>query len=180
MYDTRGTAADLETLVTTWLVIALVAGAICAIFGRMLGDTKGRPILGLFLGLFFGPIGLLVAVLLPVKDAPPPPTTIGPSPSPRAKSLLEMDVLPFVRRMLRKGQGIVPREWYVQAGGEQYGPLPFVQLRRCAVEGRITADSLVREKDGGQWVVASTVPGLFPPAVRPPSVPPPSDNCNNT
>jgi hypothetical protein len=42
------------------------------------------------------------------------------------------------------------REWYVRVGDKQYGPLPFAQLRQCAVERRITAESWVREKGGGQ------------------------------
>lgn len=41
------------------------AWAASAIFGTMIGWQKGRPIEGLAFGLLLGPIGMLLAALLP-------------------------------------------------------------------------------------------------------------------
>jgi hypothetical protein len=39
----------------------------CAIIGMIVGSTKGRPVAGFFLGGLFGPIGLVIVLLLDRK-----------------------------------------------------------------------------------------------------------------
>ena len=63
------------------------------------------------------------------------------------------------------------REWYVQVGDKQYGPISSAQLKEWAAERRITPECWVREKDGDQWVEAGEFQSLFPPATLPSSVP---------
>jgi hypothetical protein len=49
-------------LIVTGLAIFLV---VCSILGSVVGNLRGRAGLGALLGLCLGPIGVLVAVLLP-------------------------------------------------------------------------------------------------------------------
>jgi hypothetical protein len=47
------------------LFLAVAGCAFCGFFGAMIGSAKGKGGLGFALGFFFGPIGLIVACLLP-------------------------------------------------------------------------------------------------------------------
>lgn len=54
-----------------FIAAALVVGAICGMFGAYISGTKNRnPYEGLALGFMFGPIGLLIAVLMPTQARP--------------------------------------------------------------------------------------------------------------
>ena len=52
-------------------------------------------------------------------------------------------------------------EWFVNAGGRIEGPLTSGQLKKLAVEQRISTRTRVRKGDEGRWVQASQVRGLF-------------------
>ena len=64
-------------------------------------------------------------------------------------------------------------EWYISIEGKEYGPYSSDELRQYAAQGRITPESWVREKDGGQWVAAGKVQNLFSPNVPPSPIPQP-------
>lgn len=51
--------------------------------------------------------------------------------------------------------------WYYQSMGTAIGPLTGSELKRHAGEGRLTHDTLIRKGDGGKWVQADKVQGLF-------------------
>ncbi len=48
--------------------IFLGAGVVCGVVGMAVGGTKGNAGAGLVLGFLFGPIGILIAVLLPATQ----------------------------------------------------------------------------------------------------------------
>ncbi len=55
------------------LMMVLLSALVCAGFGSTITSGKNRgPILGLMLGLVLGPIGVLVAALLPNGPQPAP------------------------------------------------------------------------------------------------------------
>ncbi len=75
-------------------------------------------------------------------------------------------------------------EWYLQIGGDQYGPYTSGQVKEYAAEGRIVPDSILKQGAAGSWTQASSVRGLFastllespaapsdPTAIVPPSLP---------
>ncbi len=58
----------------TWIVIGFIAA--CAILGRYVSTTKHRPeIEGVVFGALLGPIGVLIAAVLPNREATRPATT---------------------------------------------------------------------------------------------------------
>ncbi len=70
--------AFVTNILVGWIVVAIV----CGLFGGVIGRQKGQGSLGFWLGFFLGPIGVLVAVLLPTMSSSPPPlphTDRGPS-----------------------------------------------------------------------------------------------------
>ena len=48
------------------IFIYLSMGIICAIIGKVVGSKKGRGDAGLVLGFLLGPIGIVIALLLPI------------------------------------------------------------------------------------------------------------------
>jgi hypothetical protein len=50
------------------LSLLLMAGAITGTIGALLGGTKGNEMAGFFAGAFLGPIGWLIALLLPANE----------------------------------------------------------------------------------------------------------------
>lgn len=54
--------------------------------------------------------------------------------------------------------------WYFQSLGEEFGPVPFSELLEMAKRKDITPEDSVRKGDGGQWVPAGLIDGLFPDA----------------
>jgi hypothetical protein len=62
-------------------------------------------------------------------------------------------------------------QWYVQHGGKQYGPLTSANLKKLAVEGKITQSTSVRLGDEGAWIPASRVQGLFAAVATTPTQP---------
>jgi ribosomal protein L40E len=50
------------------LSLLLMAGAITGTIGALLGGTKGNAMAGFFAGAFLGPIGWLIALLLPANE----------------------------------------------------------------------------------------------------------------
>jgi hypothetical protein len=52
-------------------------------------------------------------------------------------------------------------QWYYRAEGQTVGPVSSSELRRLALEGRITRDTRVRKGSDGEWVPAERVNGLF-------------------
>jgi hypothetical protein len=52
--------------------------------------------------------------------------------------------------------------WYFQSLGQDFGPVPFGELLEMAKRKDITPEDSVRKGDGGQWVPAGLIDGLFP------------------
>jgi hypothetical protein len=68
--------------------------------------------------------------------------------------------------------------WFFQIMGDVNGPVTSAQLKRLAAIGNISVDTLVRKGEGGNWVSAEQVQGLFDQAPQlvpdaPPPPPPP-------
>ena len=59
----------------------------------------------------------------------------------------------------------MPSEWYCQIDGTEYGPLTSGQLRKMALDGRLSRKALVRKGPTGGWLQADRLKGLFDPAV---------------
>jgi MFS family permease len=53
-----------------FLMGGLVGLLVCGFIGYAVGDTRKQGGLGFLLGFLLGPLGILVAVLLPKKEAP--------------------------------------------------------------------------------------------------------------
>jgi uncharacterized protein (AIM24 family) len=75
-------------------------------------------------------------------------------------------------------------EWFVRVMGTEIGPVTTAELIRGVAEGKISRDTELR-KDGGGWVLASKVSGLFDRAAQailatpaPPSPTPAIDEVN--
>jgi hypothetical protein len=64
--------------------------------------------------------------------------------------------------------------WYYVSNGNQVGPVSLAELKSAAAAGKFTAADLVWQEGTPDWVAASTVAGLFPPAGAPPKPPQPT------
>ena len=62
-------------------------------------------------------------------------------------------------------------QWFVMRDDKKYGPYPSAQLEQMASTGGVLPFDMV-QADGGKWMPASQIKGLFP-AAPPKSVPPP-------
>lgn len=51
-------------MVGLWVVVAVL----CGVLGAVIGDGKGRAVAGFWIGLLLGPIGLIIAAVLPPSD----------------------------------------------------------------------------------------------------------------
>lgn len=57
-----------------WLIGAAVALTVCGALGAYVAAQKGRePVEGLVFGVLLGPLGVIVAGLMPTRDAQSPP-----------------------------------------------------------------------------------------------------------
>lgn len=61
----------------------------------------------------------------------------------------------------------MPNEWFVDTGNQVHGPLSDQQLKQLANGGQVTPASRIRLGINGNWTLASSVRGLFPPAMPP-------------
>src|SRR5262249_2687639 len=52
-------------------------------------------------------------------------------------------------------------DWYCKIMGEEWGPMSSQELMAVAQRGRLTRDDNVRRGNGGTWVRAELVSGLF-------------------
>jgi len=59
------------------------------------------------------------------------------------------------------GLSPVANEWYVEFDGKQHGPFSAAQLRAMAQQGQVTGGARVRRGEGGPWIAAHQVQGLF-------------------
>ena len=65
-------------------------------------------------------------------------------------------------------------KWFYSSNGQAIGPVTFDQLREFAADGRVAPADLVWAEGTPDWVAASTVAGLLPPAHAPAhNTPPP-------
>jgi hypothetical protein len=55
-------------------------------------------------------------------------------------------------------------EFFYRCGPNEYGPLTSAELKRLAQAGRVGASHEIRQGRTGKWVLAESVPGLFPRA----------------
>ncbi|MBS0209553.1 MAG: DUF4339 domain-containing protein [Planctomycetes bacterium] len=53
------------------------------------------------------------------------------------------------------------KEWYAKVNGSQVGPLEPSELRALATTLRLKRSDVIRKGEGGQWVPAEKVKGLF-------------------
>ena len=58
--------------------------------------------------------------------------------------------------------------WFIQRDGQKLGPYSSAQLKQMTTTGQLLPVDLVARGDGGKWVPASQIKGLFvPPAAEP-------------
>jgi len=50
--------------------------------------------------------------------------------------------------------------WYCKIKGELLGPMPLAQIMGLAQKGTLAPDDMVRKKTG-EWVIGSSIKGLF-------------------
>lgn len=66
------------------------------------------------------------------------------------------------------GQPAVPAPvdhlWYAWIGGQEYGPIEYSQLTQWAAAGQLASSDYVKQGQTSQYVLASTIAGLMPPA----------------
>ncbi len=60
-----------------YFIAGLAAAIVCGLIGRALAESKGRAGAGFWLGFLFGPIGIVIALLLP-EQARPAASSVGP------------------------------------------------------------------------------------------------------
>ncbi len=60
--------------------------------------------------------------------------------------------------------------WFLLRDGRRFGPFQFAQLRQMTTTGQLLPLDLIAQAEGGPWVPASQVPGLYDVA------PPPTAN----
>jgi hypothetical protein len=58
--------------------------------------------------------------------------------------------------------------WHVVIGGKQYGPLSNSDVKSLAESGRLKPQDHVWKEGLAEWIPASKIKGLFPPAPPPP------------
>ena len=68
---------------------------------------------------------------------------------------------------LRIDEEDVEIEWKVRRGDKEAGPVSFGKLQKLASAGKLKAKDEVRKADSEEWVVASSVAGLFADADEP-------------
>ncbi len=61
--------------------------------------------------------------------------------------------------------------WFVRVESKEYGPVGIDTLKEWRGEGRVIPQNYLRRQDESAWVLASSLPELFPPAVPPPLPP---------
>lgn len=65
-------------------------------------------------------------------------------------------------------------QWFVQRDGQKFGPFSPAQLKQMTATGQLLPVDLVSKGEGGKWVAASQIKGLFAapaPAKQPPPAP---------
>lgn len=62
-------------------------------------------------------------------------------------------------------------QWHIARGDKKHGPVTQESLQQIARNGKLRPTDLLWREGMGEWVLASSVPGLFP-AVSPPALPP--------
>lgn len=72
----------------------------------------------------------------------------------------------------RTGFGVAPQEdtgmanvWFLLRDGRSYGPFQLAQLRQMTTTGQLLPVDLLAQTEGGPWVSASEVPGLYDAAL---------------
>jgi hypothetical protein len=58
-----------------WMFAGLVLGILFAFLGSLLAGRKGNGLAGAVLGLLLGPIGIIIALLLPAQKVEPKEST---------------------------------------------------------------------------------------------------------
>ncbi|MDQ6913082.1 MAG: DUF4339 domain-containing protein [Verrucomicrobiota bacterium] len=61
--------------------------------------------------------------------------------------------------------------WFVRVEGKEYGPVELDTLHEWRAEGRVIPQNYLRRDGESAWVLASTLPELFPSNAQPPPLP---------
>ncbi|MDQ2919580.1 MAG: DUF4339 domain-containing protein [Verrucomicrobiota bacterium] len=64
-----------------------------------------------------------------------------------------------------------PDAWFLRVEGKEYGPVDMDTLHEWRAEGRVIPQNYLRRDGESAWVLASTLPELFPSSVQPPPLP---------
>lgn len=134
-----------------WLFLAMLFAGL----GYMIGNTKGRGTEGLALGLLLGPIGFIIALLLP-EQGPKCPECQG--------------VIPYgVKRCKHCGYQFGTQERYeskrrnpnlgywVDNNGKTEGPFTKDQLKILVRDGRLPAETNCTREGDPDWYPVSLV-----------------------
>ncbi len=61
--------------------------------------------------------------------------------------------------------------WFVRVEGKEFGPVDLDTLHEWRAEGRVIPQNYLRRDGESAWMLASTLPELFPSNPRPPALP---------
>ncbi|MBY0524632.1 MAG: GYF domain-containing protein [Gemmataceae bacterium] len=112
--------------------------------------------------LIVAPVAVLVPTTAPpVAAAVPIPVTPVPAPARPA---------PAVTTVIPPPRPAGPPGWFYARNKKKLGPVTRAQLEQLAASGTLTPGDMLLEEGTRKWLVAATLPGLFP---APPPVPAP-------
>jgi hypothetical protein len=63
------------------------------------------------------------------------------------------------------------QEWYYLQNGQQHGPVSAAELHHLALTGKLQLGHMIWKQGMSQWVLAGSVPGVFPQPSAPSATP---------
>lgn len=155
------------------VVASLLAWLVCVVLAIWIAVERGYPLLGVILGLFFGPVGFLVACLLPERKllqetnfllrqlvrpgpVPPPPVELPPTEDPVYQVPLA-SVAPAEPEEPAPAAGAVLT---LAKNGKEVGTYPLSVVRRMLIKQSIGRYDYYFDEQHHAWRRLSEYPGL--------------------